>query len=79
LEEEDELQDDVDDEPELDAIDIGGQLPSLSLKNEKGEDVEIAKLADDQGIVLFLVPKADTRTSSAIRNEHVSSPPRSIM
>lgn len=60
LEEEDELQDDVDDEPELDAIDIGGQLPSLSLKNEKGEDIEIAKLTDDQGVVLFLVPKADT-------------------
>ena len=43
-------------------IDIGDSLPELTLKNEKGEDVEISKLAAEKGVVLFLVPKADTRT-----------------
>jgi len=60
MEEEDELEDDIDEEPALDAIDIGDQLPTVTLKNEKGEDVEIGKLADEQGVVLFLIPKADT-------------------
>ncbi|PCH38970.1 AhpC-TSA-domain-containing protein [Wolfiporia cocos MD-104 SS10] len=44
----------------LATIDIGGQLPSLTLKNEKGEDVEVADLAAEKGVILFLVPKADT-------------------
>ena len=74
LEEEDELQDDIDEEPELDAIDIGGQLPTLTLKNEKNEDVEIGKIADDQGVVLFLVPKADTRESSPSDSPRSCSP-----
>ncbi|KAL1689543.1 thioredoxin-like protein, partial [Schizophyllum commune] len=37
-------------------------LPSLTLKNEKDEDVDIGALAAkaERGVVLFLVPKADT-------------------
>src|ERR1700722_18651382 len=42
-------------------VDIGDSLPSLMLKNEKDEDVDIASLASEKGVVLFLVPKADTR------------------
>ena len=59
--EEDELEDDTDDEAKLQPVSVGDQLPSITLKNEKGEDVDIAKLADNQGVVIFLVPKADTR------------------
>ena len=42
-------------------IDIGCNLPDLTLKNEKGEDIQVANLASEKGIILFLVPKADTR------------------
>ena len=45
-------------------IDVGETLPSLILKNEKGEDVDTASLAAEKGVVLFLVPKADTREHS---------------
>lgn len=48
----------------LSLIDIGGNLPDLTLKNEKGEDVQIANLAAEKGVILFLVPKADTRASN---------------
>ncbi|GBE84363.1 Peroxiredoxin [Sparassis crispa] len=41
-------------------IDIGDSLPSLVLKNEKGEDVEVSTMASEKGVILFLVPKADT-------------------
>jgi len=41
-------------------IDIGDSLPTLTLKNEKDEDIQIAELASEKGVVLFLVPKADT-------------------
>jgi len=44
----------------LDKIELGGSLPSLTLKNEKGEDIQVADLANEKGVVLFLVPKADT-------------------
>jgi len=44
----------------LASLDIGDTLPSLTLKNEKGEDVEVATLASEKGVILFLVPKADT-------------------
>ncbi|KAG2004868.1 hypothetical protein CC2G_003378 [Coprinopsis cinerea AmutBmut pab1-1] len=44
----------------LQPIDIGDSLPSLVLKNEKGEDIQIADLAKEKGVVLFLVPRADT-------------------
>ena len=38
-------------------------LPSLTLKNEKDEDVDVGALAAkaERGVVLFLVPKVDTR------------------
>lgn len=42
-------------------IDVGDTLPSLVLKNEKGEDVDTTSLTIESGAVLFLVPKADTR------------------
>lgn len=42
-------------------VDIGDVLPALTLKNEKDEDIQIADLAAEKGVVLFLVPKADTR------------------
>lgn len=51
---------------ELKPIDIGDALPSLTLKNEKDEDVEISTLAAEKGVVLFLVPKADTRASTMV-------------
>jgi len=41
-------------------IDVGDSLPSLTLKDEKNEDIQIADLASEGGVVLFLVPKADT-------------------
>jgi len=45
----------------LESIDLGGSLPTgLTLKNEKGEDVDVASLAVEKGVVLFLVPRADT-------------------
>ncbi|KAJ7229309.1 thioredoxin-like protein [Mycena haematopus] len=44
----------------LTLIDIGDSLPSLTLKNEKDEDVEVSSLTEEKGLVLFLVPKADT-------------------
>lgn len=45
----------------LPPVDIGDTLPTLTLKNEKNEDIQIADLASEKGVVLFLVPKADTR------------------
>ncbi|KAF8181407.1 thioredoxin-like protein [Mycena galopus ATCC 62051] len=51
---------DEDDSAKLTPIDIGDSLPTLTLKNEKDEDVEVASLTEDKGLVLFLVPKADT-------------------
>lgn len=47
--------------PSLDPIDIGDSLPSFTLKNEKEEDVDVASLAEEKGVILFLVPRADTR------------------
>ena len=48
--------------PALEHIDIGDVLPSYTLKNEKDEDVDVATLTAEKGVVIFLVPKADTRT-----------------
>lgn len=42
-------------------INVGDLLPSLTLKNEKGEDMETSTLVTEKGVVLFLVPKANTR------------------
>ncbi len=36
-------------------------MPSYIVKNEKDEDVDVATLAAEKGVILFLVPKADTR------------------
>jgi thioredoxin-dependent peroxiredoxin len=51
------------DETKISSIDIGDSLPSITLKTEKGEDVDVPGLAAERGVVLFLVPKADTRQS----------------
>ena len=50
---------------ELAKIDLGDSLPSLTLQNEKGEDIDVASLAAEKGVVMFLVPKADTGESRA--------------
>ncbi|KAG2062964.1 peroxiredoxin Q, partial [Suillus decipiens] len=42
-------------------IDIGDILPSMTLKNEKGEDIDTGSITAEQGVILFLVPKADAR------------------
>lgn len=44
----------------LDVVEVGGHLPHITLKNEKGEDVHVGELAAEKGVILFLVPKADT-------------------
>lgn len=54
----------------LPSIDIGDSLPELTLKNEKGEDIQIAGLASEKGVIIFLVPKADTRTYIQLRSEY---------
>ncbi|THH16055.1 hypothetical protein EW146_g4514 [Bondarzewia mesenterica] len=47
----------------LASIDLGDNLPSLVLQNEQGEDIDVANLTAEKGVVIFLVPKADTRES----------------
>jgi thioredoxin-dependent peroxiredoxin len=49
------------DKPDGDAMIVGSILPQMVLKNEKGEDVEIATITHDSGVVIFAAPKADTR------------------
>ncbi|KAJ4470192.1 thioredoxin-like protein [Lentinula aciculospora] len=39
---------------------LGSFLPELTLKSEKEVDVEVSLLANKKGVILFLVPKADT-------------------
>ncbi|KAG8910072.1 methylglyoxal reductase (NADPH-dependent) gre2, partial [Tulasnella sp. 408] len=46
-------------------LQVGDTLPDLTLKNEKDEDVKIAELAKEKGVVFFLVPKADTLRSDS--------------
>jgi peroxiredoxin Q/BCP len=46
---------------DLAPLDIGDTLPSYTLKNEKDEDIDVSALTAEKGLVLFLVPKADTR------------------
>lgn len=48
--------------PSVPKLEIGDALPELTLKNEKDEDVQVSTLAAERGVILFLVPKADTRT-----------------
>lgn len=59
-EEQDELPDDGEDK----VLSIGDLLPTVTLKNEKDEDVNVAELAAEKGLILFLVPRADTRQSN---------------
>ncbi|KAI0277048.1 thioredoxin-like protein [Russula aff. rugulosa BPL654] len=44
----------------LASIDIGDSLPSYILKNEQGEDIDVATLTAEKGAILFSIPKADT-------------------
>ncbi|KAI0002466.1 thioredoxin-like protein [Russula compacta] len=46
--------------PLLAPIDIGDSLPSHILKNEQDEDIDVAGLTDEKGVILFSIPKADT-------------------
>ncbi|KIY68569.1 AhpC-TSA-domain-containing protein [Cylindrobasidium torrendii FP15055 ss-10] len=41
-------------------LNIGDHLPDITVQNEKGEDVSVKDLAAETGVVLFLVPRADT-------------------
>ena len=46
-------------------LQVGDNLPNITLKNENGVDVIVNSLTSaEQGVVFFLVPKADTRTVS---------------
>jgi hypothetical protein len=52
-------------------IEVGQTLPSFVLKNEKDEDVDVSTLTAEKGLVLFLVPKADTRASPSFAYEKI--------
>jgi len=41
-------------------LQVGDVLPSVTLPNNSGVDVDVGSLAKEQGVVLFLVPKANT-------------------
>ncbi|KAH9476121.1 Peroxiredoxin bcp1 [Psilocybe cubensis] len=41
-------------------LEIGDNLPALTLQNEEGGEIKVAELAAEKGVVLFLVPKAAT-------------------
>jgi peroxiredoxin Q/BCP len=42
------------------SITVGSVLPDLILKNEKGDDIQIADLTKETGVIIFAIPKADT-------------------
>lgn len=48
-------------------VTVGGVLPDVVLKNEKGEDVHVAALAKETGVIIFAVPKANTRELMLLR------------
>jgi len=52
-------------------IDIGDTLPSYILKNEQGEDIDLSNIAEEKGVVIFSIPKADTCMSFVIILPHV--------
>jgi len=73
--EEDQLaNDDDDDDDAPQVVDVGDTIPDVTLKDEKDEDVNVAELVKDKGLVLFLVPKADTpgctRQACGFRDAH---------
>ncbi len=55
-----------DDGEDVKVIDLGDPLPDIVVKNEKDEDVQVQDLTKEHGAVIFLVPKADTRTSISL-------------
>ncbi|KAF8512723.1 thioredoxin-like protein [Gautieria morchelliformis] len=59
-----EEQDELPDEGEDKVLSISDLLPTVTLKNEKDEDVNVAELAAEKSLILFLVPKADTHQST---------------
>ncbi|EUC62826.1 antioxidant, AhpC/TSA family protein [Rhizoctonia solani AG-3 Rhs1AP] len=44
----------------LKALGIGDVLPSFTLLNQSGENVELGSLAKEKGVVIFVIPKANT-------------------
>jgi peroxiredoxin Q/BCP len=42
---------------------LGDKLPKVTLKDEEGEEVDVAGLAGERGAVLFLYPKVSLRPS----------------
>jgi peroxiredoxin len=56
--------------PVYGAFNLGDGLPAFALKNEAGEDIHTDKLADEKGVVIFLVPKADTRMFKSLAYYH---------
>ncbi|KAF8324902.1 thioredoxin-like protein [Cantharellus anzutake] len=63
-EDEDQIEDDGSGEGETadgKELQVGDILPDITLKNEKGDDIKVNDLTSaEQGVVFFLVPKADT-------------------
>jgi len=57
--------------PVLAPIDIGDTLPSYILKNEQGEDIDVAKLTEEKGVIIFSIPKADTCTCFVMKLSQV--------
>ncbi|KDQ16818.1 hypothetical protein BOTBODRAFT_106548 [Botryobasidium botryosum FD-172 SS1] len=42
------------------ALELGDTLPSLTLLNEKMEEINVGEITGEKGAVLFLVPRANT-------------------
>ncbi|BEI93441.1 uncharacterized protein CcaverHIS019_0510690 [Cutaneotrichosporon cavernicola] len=42
------------------ALQLGSDLPKITLQNEDGEDVDVSTLTGERGVVIFLYPRADT-------------------
>lgn len=59
--EEEEEENELSDAPPL-GLELGDLLPEMTVKNEKDEDVNVRELAA-KGLVMFVVPKANTRES----------------
>ncbi|OWZ55619.1 peroxiredoxin Q/BCP [Cryptococcus neoformans var. grubii Br795] len=48
------------DEEDGEVLKKGDRLPSIKLKDEEGNTVDVSTLAGEKGVVFFLYPKADT-------------------
>jgi peroxiredoxin Q/BCP len=42
------------------SVTVGSVLPDLILKNEKGDDIQVADLAKETGVIIFAFPKVET-------------------